>query len=253
MPLYFNYYNISLNGIVINELELFQAEIPFFKFMLNDPHDSGVSTPVEDMTVTMIYKFNTEVVTEIQLSPIEDSDNEFIIPLVTEYLGDFYNCTDEDIHTITVETQDAAGNSTTKIFSFKAYVDAPELTINSLNQLSTVSVNAWDDGIKGELLSVSATNKDGVATIKMFSDQRPVLVELTQGRYRELANGAYVKLEDGRSLQAVINFIKEDISLTVSPLTHVAAALAGRELGRGRQWKRLRPPMKPYQIFTVSI
>lgn len=231
-PLYFNFYNTSLNGIAITRADLTGAEIPFFRFILSDPDDNGVSTPVGDMAVTMTYQLHGQVMSEMRLVPVADTDNEYIIPLVTEYLGDFYNCDEEDLHYITIQTMDAAGNKTVKIFTFKAYVDSPEIKISSLNAASDVSVYDWSNGAKGALITTGRTDKNGDATINLFAESKPLLVELSGGKYKELATGADVSMSD-HALSAVINFDEADMNAAVTPLTHIASSLAVHHAGNG--------------------
>lgn len=233
-PLYFNYYTTSLGGVGVTIEDLKAAEIPFFRFSLSDPDDNGISTPTTEMTVNMIYRLSGAIRSEMQLYPISGSPDEFLIPLVTEYLGQFYNSSDEDVHSITVSTADAAGNTVSKTFTFKAHVASPKVTASSLNANSVISVYSWEQGTKGALVANGRTDQNGAVTLPVFAAATPVLIELTGGSYREFSTGGNISMDD-RNLQAVANYNGEDLLVSVTPLTHAAAALASFEIGEGAQ------------------
>lgn len=228
-PLYFNYYNRSLNGIPLIEADLLTAEIPFFTVVIEDPEGEGVFTADDEMTVAMTYHLHNEAVTTNTLQPVEGSTNKYLIPLATEFLtDDFIQCTEEDVHTIQVRATDKAGNNVAKLLTFKAYVDAPELTLATLNMSSKVTVYAWDNGQKGGIIAEGRTSREGDAKLKMFADSGPILVELTEGRFEEMGTGGTTTLEDGDALTAVAYFDRQSLSMNVTPLTHVARAGAQR-------------------------
>lgn len=225
-PLYFTYETTSLNGVPVNKIDLLTAGIPFFIFTIDDPEDNGVLTQVEDLSVQMTYYRPGADPTSRTLTPTEDDADTFIIPLVTEYLGDdFYQSDEDDIHTITVRVTDQAGNATAKIFTFKVFVETGALTINSLNTQSAINVYAFDSATRGGIIATSQTDNDGAAVLKIFSEDRPILIELTGGSYIETGTGSRVQLTAGQYLSAVVNYAGENMSVSISPLTRVAEAL----------------------------
>ena len=226
-PLYFDYYNTSLNNLPLDHVELLSAEIPFFTLIVNDPEGEGVFTIDENMTVEMRYVLHGQEVSQRALYPVEDTTNKYFIPLVTEYLTDQFLQTDvDDIHTINVRAFDEAGNSIAKILTFKAFIDAPDLTLTTLNNRSTVRVYSWENGTKGGIITEGRTETDGTAQLRLFADAGPILIELSDGRFEEIGTGGNVRMQEGNTLKTVVYFDRQSLSVNVTPLTHVMASAA---------------------------
>lgn len=96
-----------------------------------------------------------------------------------------------------------------------------------------LSVYAFDDGIKGELIAETMTDSDGDFIFDEFrSPSRPVIVEVSGGHYTEEASGVVVNLLEGQVLRAYM-FYEEGTPITVqvTPLTHLASCLADNKIG----------------------
>ncbi|MCP4749064.1 MAG: hypothetical protein GY874_23460 [Desulfobacteraceae bacterium] len=123
-PILFQDHNISLGSTQISKAALYPAKIPFFAFTCEDPHNFSAFTAPEDLKVTLTYKVNDIEKSDRVLYPLDDGSNEYLIPLVMEYMHeDFLFCTQDDLHTFSVSVEDKAGNTFEKIFTFKAFLD----------------------------------------------------------------------------------------------------------------------------------
>lgn len=106
------------------------------------------------------------------------------------------------------------------------------LDIQSNNYESNVSVYAYDNGTRGILLDQGETDQEGYASLSIFYDVRPILIELSGGQYKETGTGGRVRLKDGQIISALTICEGIDLQVTVTPLTHIAAAKA-RQLAGG--------------------
>ena len=225
-PILFNYYNIFLNEVAVERNALDSARIPYFAFTPSDPPDNGAFTWPEDLVVTMTYNLNDVELSSRILYPVQDA-NEYLIPIVVEYMHtDFATCNDDDIHTFIVHIEDQAGNVLEKIFSFKAHVNTPQLNLSSSTRNSTVNVYAWDEAAKGGLVATGTTDQHGQANLGLLSNERPLLIEIAGGQYIETGSGYTVNFQESQVLQAVVDFVEEDITASVTPLTHATTAYA---------------------------
>ncbi len=233
--LYFDKDTHSLNGVAQTAEALDTANIAYFTFVAEDPADHTVYTQPEDLEVILTYKIDAEKIGEdIELAPLASDNTKYIIPLTQETLSDDWDQTDEDqLHQLVVTIQDKAENSVSQTFSFKAKFDVPTLTINSLNVDSTVNVYSWAEGTKGSLLETCTTDEDGTCTVRIYEDSAAMLVEVSDGKYRELATGTLVPLGEDDILQAVFNYGQVDTAITVTPITHIAAGLATNMVADG--------------------
>ncbi|THB75561.1 MAG: hypothetical protein D6B28_00240 [Gammaproteobacteria bacterium] len=233
--LYFDKDTHALNGVAQTLEALDSANIAYFSFIANDPADHTVYTEVEDLDVSMIYKIGSKQVgDEIELTPLGGNESWFVIPLAEETLdNDWDQSTENQLHEIVVTVKDQAENSVSKTFSFKAKFDAPSLTINSLNIDSTVNIYSWAQGTKGSLLETCTTDSNGSCNVRIYNESQPMLIEILDGKYRELATGTLVPLSEEDILQAVFNYQQVDTKVTVTPVTHMAAALAANQIADG--------------------
>lgn len=97
-----------------------------------------------------------------------------------------------------------------------------------------VGVYSFDAGTRGARLGGGKTDSDGRYGIDIVAPSGPVLIEVTGGTYIEEASGKNVTLQDGQVLRSVAMYESgQPLQVTISPLTHVAAALAEYRVARG--------------------
>ncbi len=96
-------------------------------------------------------------------------------------------------------------------------------------------VYALDNGVKGELLGETVTDSNGDFDIANFaSKDRPIMIEVSGGRYTEEASGVNVELIPGQTLRAYL-FYKQgsELDIQVTPLTHLSSCLADYKVKSG--------------------
>ena len=146
---------------------------------------------------------------------------DITVTINTEQYADGY-------HEVQVVASDMLGNVSSN--KQEIYIDNSSthlnLNVNSQSYQSNVSVYKYDNGTKGELLAQGQTDDDGSARLEIFIAERPILVELSGGSYNETGTGGRIKFLDGQKLVAVANCWGQDLTVNVTPLTHVAAAKA---------------------------
>lgn len=99
----------------------------------------------------------------------------------------------------------------------------------------TLKVYKFDDGVQGELIGETITDNDGDFVIDGFTSQdRPIVIEVTGGRYTEEASGVSVDLIQGQKLRAYMFYEQgSQITLQVTPFTHLATCLADSKIRTG--------------------
>ena len=229
-PIYVDIYNAGLNGCPVAAENLIAAEIPYFNFVVNDPSDNGVLTAPADLSVTFnFYTGGDQLVFSDVLTPISDTDtnNEYLIPLCTEYFTDAWaQQTTEIVNIIKVSVEDQAGNQTQKDYEFKVYFNSPVVSINSFTENCTVVIRSFLAGTPGAIIATGTTDSDGYCFLNVATEAQPIHISLSEGRYFEQSTGNYIDMESGQEITAVYNFNQVDCSITVSPLTHLAAVSA---------------------------
>lgn len=235
-PIYIDIYNSSLNGCPVAAENLLAAEIPYFNFMVEDPSDNGVSTAPADLNVTFdFYTGGNQLIFGNVLTLTSDTDDEYLIPLCTEYFTDAWaQQTDTEIvNLIKVSLEDQAGNISQKNYEFKVYFNAPMVSINSFTDNCTVVIRSFIAGTPGAIIATGTTDSDGYCALNVATEAQPIHISLSEGRYFEQSTGNYVDMESGQEITAVYNFNKADCSITVSPLTHLAAISAEHSYSAG--------------------
>ena len=93
----------------------------------------------------------------------------------------------------------------------------------------------FDAGVQGELIAETVTDGNGDFEIAGFTSQdRPVVIEVSGGRYTEEASGVSVDLLDGQVLRAYMFYEQGSaITLQVTPFTHMATCLADYKISAG--------------------
>jgi len=99
----------------------------------------------------------------------------------------------------------------------------------------TLRVFKFDDGKQGDLIAETVTDGKGDFEIANFTSQdRPVVIEVSGGRYTEEASGVSVDLLDGQVLRAYMFYEQGSaITLQVTPFTHMASCLADYKIIAG--------------------
>jgi hypothetical protein len=86
---------------------------------------------------------------------------------------------------------------------------------------------AWDGGQQGELLGEANINGEGFYSLNIRSEDRPILLVVSDGRYTEEASGVNVEMEEGQVLTAPIYYQQDtNMSVQVNPYTHLATCYA---------------------------
>ena len=99
----------------------------------------------------------------------------------------------------------------------------------------TLRVYEFDNGQQGSLLAETTTDGKGDFVFEKFtSPDRPIVIEVRDGRYTEEASGVSVELLDGQTLRAYM-FYEQGSAITVqiTPLTHLASCLADYKINHG--------------------
>ena len=96
-------------------------------------------------------------------------------------------------------------------------------------------VYALVDGVQSDLIAETTTDGNGDFAFDGFaSPSQPIVIEVRGGRYTEEASGVSVELIDGQALRAYLFYEQgEDITVQVTPLTHLASCLADYKVASG--------------------
>ena len=106
--------------------------------------------------------------------------------------------------------------------------------IDSAISNAIVSVYSFANGQRGERLGVGLTNGVGAFSVNVQAESQLVMVEITGGSYVEEASGVEVLLSDGQKLRSLIYYESGHlVSTNVTPLTHMATALAEYKIANG--------------------
>ncbi len=99
----------------------------------------------------------------------------------------------------------------------------------------TLRVYAFDDGVQGDLIAETITDNKGDFVLNGFTSiDRPVVIEVTGGRYTEEASGVSVNLIPGQVLRAYLFYEQgSDITVQVTSFTHLATCLADSKIRQG--------------------
>ncbi len=98
-----------------------------------------------------------------------------------------------------------------------------------------INVYAFDGGERGGLLASTTSAADGSYSVELDNVvSRPVLLEARGGSYVELATGQQIDIKEDEVLKAVVILQPgQALSIMVTPLTHLAAALVEYRLVSG--------------------
>ena len=111
-------------------------------------------------------------------------------------------------------------------------VDAPIIN-------AQVRIYRFENGIRGIRLGSTRTDGSGAYSLDVHHPSQPILVEVSGGSYVEEASGTLVTLEEGQVLRAVGKYQSgQTHNLMVTPLTHMATALAEYKISNGMSAER---------------
>ena len=98
-----------------------------------------------------------------------------------------------------------------------------------------LKVYGFDSGVKGSLIAETTTDANGDFQFDSFtSPDRPILIEVSDGRYTEEASGVSVNLLSGQILRAYMFYEQgSEVTVQVTPLTHLASCLADYKIRSG--------------------
>jgi len=106
--------------------------------------------------------------------------------------------------------------------------------IDSAISNGTVSVYSFANGVRGQKLGSGVTDNTGAFSVQIQAASQVVLVEITGGSYFEEASGKQVSLMDGQSLSSLVQYQSgHAVSTNITPLTHMATALAQFKIAQG--------------------
>ena len=102
----------------------------------------------------------------------------------------------------------------------------------------TVSVYDFTTGAKGALLGQTTSDGNGLYSLSLQVESRPVLVEITGGYYIEEAGvggfGTQVSLSNGQKLTALANYTTGlPLKVAVTTYSHLAAGLSAFQISKG--------------------
>ena len=107
-------------------------------------------------------------------------------------------------------------------------------TIDSAISGGTVNVYSFANGARGERLGGEVTDGAGAFSVQIKAESQLVMVEVTGGSYVEEASDTPVTLSDGQSLRSLVHYESgQAVSTNVTPLTHMACALAEYKIAAG--------------------
>jgi hypothetical protein len=106
--------------------------------------------------------------------------------------------------------------------------------IDSAISNATVSVYSFANGVRGARLGSGTTDGAGTFSVDIQAESQLVMVEVTGGTYVEEASGKEVGLTDGQNLRSLVRYESgETVNTNVTPLTHMATALAEYKIANG--------------------
>ena len=159
-PFYIDRFHQTLDGTAITLANMDALNWPMIRFTASDIASAGgVSTATNELTVSYSFIDNGDEISSGTLNPV--AEGEFILPLASEFLGQNWASSDTQ-KSLVITTADQAGNSVSSTYSFRSYLNNPELT-------SPIDVNSV---LAGDSNSVQFTTSDftGMDEVKFIID-----------------------------------------------------------------------------------
>ena len=170
----------DLAGVAVTRAALNSNHIPYFAFAANDPLSHGVATSPDDLQVRMRYEKDGNAVTPWRI--VAPVSGQYLLPLATEPLGEAWlRSAPANGQTLRVSVTDKAGNSVSKLFTFKVqFIVAPFSVSPSGDVAATLFANtAFVQrtalfGAKTTVVEYTFTNTTGKAFYLLPSDKDSV-------------------------------------------------------------------------------
>ncbi len=164
------------------------------------------------------------------LNNAEDPENPSLSLTTTDYaVGS---------HTLRVTATDNLGNVATR--DYQVFFAPPSGAISGyvLDGTATEGTVSFyevgNTGTKGALIDTAAVDGNGFYSTSLAALEQPVLVEFTDGSYKEPATGVSVQFDGNDSVAALINFVPEQsIAVNINAWSHGAYSLALAKVGEG--------------------
>ena len=107
-------------------------------------------------------------------------------------------------------------------------------TFDGLILHGTIQAYDFSTGRKGALLASGETGEEGLYSLSLRVESRPVWIEVTGGYYAEEASNKSVSLTSGHKLAAVVNYTTgATVRVAVTTYSYIAAGLAQYQIARG--------------------
>jgi len=261
-PIYFDYNNLSILGLGFNTLSFAANDVPFYKVTVDDPFSNGISTSHENLTVQYSYRLNGNVKDEFKAVTLSDDfadSDAYLIPLANETMAEnWYQAKPDDVHTIVIKVTDGAGNETFVTDSFKADFDLQDIQVISTQRGASANLYAFEDGIRGGLIGSCTTDNKGECSYGLYSQSKPILIEVNGGNIIEAATGYAVDFNADQGYRTIVLFESQDVNAIVTPITHVATAYVMNKLSQSVGFEQVYAEAKTvfqqsygFDVFSV--
>jgi len=129
-------------------------------------------------------------------------------------------------------------------------------SINGRLAEANVAISTFSNGNKGEHLGSGKSDISGFFEISVKSQSQVVLIEATNGFYREAATDEQIVLQDGQTISTMADYVSgEPLSTRLSPLTHIASSLIQFKLKNGETFSEAKSNVTQIfqDIFNVDV
>ena len=142
-PLYLETTRLALHGVAVRSTDLIVNQIPYFGFRVNDPL-VPVGSVAKDIIVRIQYEVDGEVKLNWRQLVANVDDDNYLIPLVTDYLlpSEWLQTVPANQHTLRLQVEDAAGNVAETAFTFLAEFYVPEIVVNDVAEVASSVFNS---------------------------------------------------------------------------------------------------------------
>ncbi len=231
--LYVDFASAGLNGIPVSASSLNVAGIPYIGVSVTDPVGSGVFTPDEDIIVDYQFTESGTTLVPYTLAPREPgSDNQYLVPLVTDYLSEQWLSVDRsDLTNLRFRITDNAGNETLFNYPFRSFIDIPAININGVFRTSDVEAFNFDAGSVGGLISSCRTDSNGRCSIPIETGSQFVLLRFNNGSYVELSTNSSIPVSETHSFLIYFDNTFRNVYLT--PLSALETGIALKQYSDG--------------------
>ncbi|MDH4275351.1 MAG: hypothetical protein OEW08_09960, partial [Gammaproteobacteria bacterium] len=229
-PLYVPTARVGYANPAADAATLANNSIPFYSLRVSD----NISAPT-DIKVRFQYRLN-DIIKAPYRSILATANDPalYTLPLIRELLSDdWYQANPGDVHTLDIEFTDTVGNVNTRSYQFKAFFGVPRLGINSRVRFAHVEVYTYVNGAKGGRVGACDTDAGGQCDIRVLADSQFLYAELHNGRYAEPATQTDLPLIASDTLTGLADFKGRDLTVVISPFTHLAMGLIDYAIENG--------------------